>query len=390
MISQVSYRYFPALLACFMALAFFLPCHAFAQTLDIDKIVNIASSEFLSDEAFAAQTDLLEETPFGDDDLAFSVRLPKEWKPNIKMPIDMLGEKEGASLLGIVARYVSPAKDYLRSTFYLETIQLDYNIPIKYWFTSYVLARGYSLEAVTIHSNKKIEAIYVEVDGDNSYAVRLLALNNGGRMVLVRYRTPMAQYEAEKQMQAQVLSSFSLLKSQAGGAEEIKTHAFLSESYFDYPGTWKLIPTKVHSISRMQASLAQGKNLKRLDGQISIFLASQYEKTSLKNEVRLFKDKLNIKNYKLGGYIEKQDLIYDESMVFGVTEVYEMTPTVPTQVEYELWVSVMQNDDYYYLVSLLTPSRKNELYKWARNVEAYKTVVGSMRRYNSDDKFYIQ
>jgi hypothetical protein len=372
-----------------MALALFLPCQVAAQTLNIDDIDDIAPVDFLPEDVFLEQTELLEETPFGDESLAFSVQLPKGWASSIKLPIEMSNKEEGASLLGLVSRYVSPAKDYLRDVFSVEAVELKHNVPIKYWFTNYVLIHGYSLEAVTIHSNNKIEAIYVEVEGDNTSVVRILALSNGARMVLVRYRIPFDKYEEKKQIQAQVLRSFSLKTRQNDGAEEIRTHGFLSESYFDYLETWKLIPSKVASVDRMRASLVQGTDRNNLDGQMGIFLTSTYEKTSLKNEVRLFKEKLDIPKYKLGRFIEVADIDYHKDMTFGVTEVYEMIPTVSTQVEYELWVSVMQNNDYYYIVSLLTPAREDNQYKWSRNVSAFKTVVQSMRRYDDSDRLFI-
>tara|TARA_B100000508_G_scaffold140426_1_gene141398 strand:- start:1543 stop:2694 length:1152 start_codon:yes stop_codon:yes gene_type:complete len=381
MVSQDSSRSFSALLACFMALTVFLPCNVSAQTLNIDEIADIAPRAPLPEAEFNEQTMLLEQTPFNDESLSFSIRLPKGWVSNIKLPVEMIGEEKGASLLGVVARYVSPAKDYLRSSFSLETIKLTHNVPLKYWFTQYVLSQGYSLEAVTVHSDKKIEAIYVNVDGDNSDAVHIMAFSHGARMILVRYSVPMSRFESEKEMQAQVLSSFELLHPQSGGAEEIKTHAFLSESYFNYPSTWNLVPTAIRTIERMQVALVQGEDLEKLDGQIGVFLTNRYGNQSLQKEVRLFKEKLDIPDYKLGEYFEKRKMLYHSDMSFGVTEVYKMEPTVSTKSDYELWVSVMSNEDYYYIVSLLTPSREIDLYTWARNVEAYRIVVKTMRHF---------
>lgn len=379
--SQGYLRYFPILIICFMVVFLVLPSVTKAQSFDIDNIVDIAPTEPVANDVFESQTHLIRQTPFGDKSLEFSIRLPNEWVSNIKAPIDMIGKDEGASLMGVVARYVSPAKDYLRSSFSLEAIALNYNVPVKYWFTKYVLSQGYSLEAVTIHSDSKIEAIYVDVDGDNSYVIRVVAFSNGSKMVLARYSIPLKRFEEEKSVQAQVLDSFKLINRQDGGAEDLKTYAFLNESYFDYPETWTLVPTSIRSIDRMRAALVQGDDLNNLNGQVGIFLISSQGSTSLKDEVKLFKDKLDIPDYKLGKYLEKVKMAYSHDMNFGVTEVYELTPTVSTKLDYELWVSVMSSDDYYYIISLLTPSRDKDFYKWARNVEAYKIVVNTMRHY---------
>lgn len=391
MISQGSYRYFPALLACFIALFAILSSAAMAKILDIDKIVDIAPTKLIPKEAFESQTELLEKTPFDIDALAFSVRLPTGWISNLKMPVELLDSKKALNLSGIISRYVSPPIDYLRSFFSVEVVNLEYNIPIKYWFTTYALSHGYTLEAVTVDPKRdEIEAMYVDVNGDNTYAVRMRAFRSGARMIIVRYSVPMSRFNAEKAMQEQVLSTFALDNIDNSPVEGNKTYGFLTESYFDYPETWRLVPTKIRSINRMKASLAQGEGLKKLDGQMSIFVTSKFEKTSLKNEVRIFKEKIKIPNYELGAFIEKYKMRYHPDMTFGATEIYKMEPTVSTQVDYELWVTLMQNEDYYYIVSLLTPARGAEFYTWARNAEAYKIVVGSMRLYDSSDAMYIQ
>ena len=228
--SQGSYRYFPALLACFMALALFLPSITDAKTLYIEEVVDIAQTKLLPDEEFEAKTELLEETPFDVDALSFSVRLPKGWVSNLKIPVDMFDTKNERELSGVVTRYVSPPLNHLRSTFSVETANLEFNIPTKYWFTNYTLSHGYTLEAVTIHSKNKIEAVYVDVDGDNTSAVRIMVFRSGKRMIIVRYSAPMARFNTEKVMQEQVLASFSLARPEAVPVERNKTYGFLTKS----------------------------------------------------------------------------------------------------------------------------------------------------------------
>ena len=94
------------------------------------------------------------------------------------------------------------------------------------------------MEAVTVHSDEKVEAFYVDVSGDYSYAVRILAQRNGARMILKRYGIPLQWFKDEQVMQAQVLSSFKLKNPTSDNVEEMKEYGFLSESYFEYPEPW--------------------------------------------------------------------------------------------------------------------------------------------------------
>lgn len=397
-ISQGSPRSFSRLIASFMLLLAFFGNPAMSQTLDIDEIQDIAPVKLMSQEEFESKTDLIQETPFGDESLAYSLRLPKGWVSNVKAPVDILTKEEGASLLGIVASYVSPAKDHMRSYFSVESLELNYNVLAKQWFTNYVVNQGYSLEAVTVHSDEKVEAFYVDVDGDYSYAVRIIAQRNGARMILKRYGIPMQWFGGDKAMQAQVLASFALTNPTSENAEKMKKYGFLSESYLDYPETWELIPTRIRSVNRMKATLIQDtvddvsrqNKVNTLDGQITIFVTSRYEKTTLKKEVQLFKEKLEIPNYSLGGFLEKRDLKYHSDILFGATEVYSLLPDRTTKVDYELWVSVMYGDDYYYILSLLTPTREADFYKWARNTEAFRHVVSTVRQYDDEDDLIFE
>ncbi|NQZ14326.1 MAG: hypothetical protein HRT94_05840 [Alphaproteobacteria bacterium] len=389
---------FSRVIASFMLLLAFLCQPVAAKMLNLDEIVDIAPVTPIPLEEFDAKTELVEEVPFGDESLAFSMRLPNGWVSNVKAPVDLLLRDDESSLLGIVASYVSPAKDHMRSYFTVESLELKYNILTTQWFSNYVVSQGYSMEAVTVHSDEKVEAFYVDVSGDYSYAVRILAQRNGARMILKRYGIPLQWFKDEQVMQAQVLSSFKLKNPTSDNVEEMKEYGFLSESYFDYPETWELIPSKIKSVNRMKATLIQDttnairrrsdNKINALDGQMTMYVTSRYEKTTLKKEVQLFKDKLDIPDYTLGNFIEKREMKYHDDMAFGATEVYELVSERSTKVDYELWVSVMYGDDYYYIVSLLTPTRESNFYKWARNTEAYKYVIASVRQYD-DEGLYI-
>jgi len=204
-------------------------------------------------------------------------------------------------------------------------------------------------------------------------------------MMIARFKVPMPHYQEAKQLQAQVLQSFKLVKPNNERVEKLKTYGFLSESYFDYPETWSLLPSKIRTIERMQAKLALGQNLQRLDGQMGFFLsANDTNKTTLKKEVRDFKESFKVNDYKLSDFIERVEIDYNEEMDFGATEVYRMEPTISSKIEYELWVTILQNERYNYIVTLLTPARDADLYKWARNRVAYEAVVGSFRLKNED------
>ncbi|MEM9469306.1 MAG: hypothetical protein AAF988_04015 [Pseudomonadota bacterium] len=358
-----------------------------AQLLNIREIVDIQPVNFLSDEEFEEKTQKIDQVPFGDESLAFSLRVPEGWVSNIKAPLSTLDRKPDSSLLGIVVRYVSPPKNLVRSIFSVESLELTYNVKTEDWFTSYILSQGYSLEAVTIHGPDKIEAIYVDILDNESYAVRLMATSNGTRMILARYAVPLDRFNDEKIMQAQVLNSFALKNPNRRNSEEFKTYSFLNQSFFDYPASWALVPSKIKNINRMRSSLVQGDDKDRLQGQIVLNVISRKQQTTLKDEIRLFKKNLNIPDYKTGNLIERREIPTHPDINAAAHEIYALKAPKNTKVDYELWVSVLENDDYFYIAQLVTPTRELDFSQWARNSQAYEDFLASVRRYN-DEHFY--
>lgn len=373
--------------------ALFMPLQGKAQVIDLEKIPEIVETDDIPDAEFEAGTVLIKQMPFDDQYLEHKVRIPKDWKLRASKPRDSVSvedsidsldsdAKSTVKLFGTFAEYVSPPKEQIRSFFTLEALELDYEIEAQHWFINYIFSQGYSLEALRVISKTQAEGLYVQLIDNTTYLVRVMAFINGPRIVLARYYVPQQHYKEERALQAKVVNSFELLNIDTTGIEVMESFSFLNEAFFDYPASWFLIPSKIKTIARMKATLVQSKNIDSLSGQISMFLVSKIEKTTLQEEIQDFKSKLEIPDYSLGRYLGPEKLNYHSDIHFGATEVYEMQPDVVTQIDYELWVSVMETDGYYIIASLLTPGRGAEFYTWAQNQEAYKHVVATIRQYD--------
>ncbi len=357
--------------------------------MNLDKIKALTPVEYLPEEEFEGQTKLIEETPFDDNFLSYQMRIPKDWGDNLEIA-NKPASKKGLSqrVLGPVAHYVSPAKKHLRSFFTLETLDLTYEIGARNWFINYIVSNGLSLEQVGVESKKQVEAIYVEVKGDQTYVVRVKVMLNGPRMVVVRYYVPQEFYEEERVQQAQVLRSFELLNREEVGVEKLEIYGFLDQSFFDYPVSWTFNAPVVRSIDRMRAMLYHSTMVGKLDGQINMYLTNKQVNTTRSKEISLYQEKFQIEGYELGKYMESPRMEYHDDMNFGVTQVYEMNSNASNMFNYELWVSVLEGAEYIYVMSLLTPSRDEEFYTWARNVEAYRIVLKGMRRNDDSVDYY--
>lgn len=359
--------------------------------IDFSKIKPLGKVEFLAEDQFKSQTKLIDETPYDDEFLSYQVRLPEEWKEN-STNLDAINslDESGApqNVLGIVASYVSPPKNYLRSLFTVEAVELTHEINARNWFIHYILKSGLSIEQVGLEKDGQVEAIYIEIQGDITYVVRVKSIINGPRMVLARHYVPVDLYKEENVQQAQIINSFELTNRQDINIEPLKIHGFLDQSFFSYPTSWTLNAPSVRSIDRMNAQLFHRKENGKMAGQINLFLINKTLGTSRSQEINYYKDQFKLPNYKIDKLIEKVKTPYHPDMKFGVTQAYLMRATETRLLDYELWVSVLENDQYIYLVTLFTPSRNDDFYTWARNSQTFKLLLSNIRpEDDSVDKF---
>ncbi len=361
---------------------------AWAIGIDLDSIKPLTPIEYIPDKEFKEKTTLIKDIPFGDKFLAYRVRLPKGWSENLETTKPASEQGISQRVLGPIARYVSPPNQQLRSFFTIESLELTYEIGARNWFINYVVSNGLSLEQAGTESKRQVEAIYVEVQGDQTYIVRVKVMLNGSRMVVARYFVPQELYEEERVQQAQVIRSFELTNREEVGVEKLKIYGFLDQSFFDYPESWTLDAPIVRSIDRMKAMLYHSTMVGKLDGQINIYLTNKLTNTTRAKEIEYYREKFKIENYELGKYLESPEMEYHKDMIFGTTQVYEMNPLVSNMFDYELWVSVIEGEEYIYVLSLLTPSRNEEFYTWARNIEAYRIVLKGIRRNDESVDYY--
>lgn len=378
--------------------------------IDLTTIPKLTAYHMVPDGDFKKSTRVeTEKSPFGDDYLSYEIRLPKDWVSNSQDDKTLSFGKKALDddVPDILARYISAPKNLMRSNLVIEAQALSYEVSVQNWFVNFILKNGFSLTAMETKSDREIEALYVQVDKDTTYVVRIRVVVNGPRLILIRHYLPQENFEEEKGQQRQIVASFKLLNPTQERIEKQLEYGFLDQSYFNYPNSWTLNAKPIYSIERMSATIFResevlSKEEQRrgrrqgpapLDGQIKVNVVSKLLKTSLAQEVQTFRNAIDIKNYTLGKPIERITYKYDPSIKSGQAQVYSLVPSNPvTMGHYEIVISVMENNDFYYITSLVTPSRDQDFYIWARNIESVRIVNESLRRsnfrYNPNDPYY--
>ena len=359
-----------------------------AQSLDLDEIKPLPSyDKELSQKDFLDRTQLVEEMPRGDKFLGFKARLPKSWKRIGERIDDSDGEgsqqgdvKLSRRILGKIVKYYGTEVFTAPSRFEIQALELDQQITARNWFLGYILSNGYNMQGMKVYDDTKVEALYVTIEDSVSYVVRTLAIVNGPRMVLVSYYVPEAQFMQDRGLQEKVVQSFSFLSPEKIQLEPTQTYSFLELVHFDFPANWRLLSPNIHSLQNMDARLIRLEGEKSIIGDINIKIISTELETSLSQEVNFLKSDIREMGLEIGDLIETPTAYtFKPHITFARVEVYNIKPKDDTIQDHEYWLAVMAEDRYYYIVSMITPARMADFYKWAQNTEAFQTVIESMR-----------
>lgn len=375
------------------------------QKLDLTKVQKVPRYTDLSQEKFEAETQLREEKPFDDKYLAYTIRIPgnwtrspEDWQQKLQQQQQeeeerkaeiVLGtaQESGATtglsrrILGRLAKYYSPSRMGLPSYVDVSALELDYEISVRDWFLNYIMTRGYTLQGMEEVNSKRIEALYIIFEGDTSYVVRTVAEINGPRIVVASYYMPENFWMEERAFQEKVMSSFQFVSPEKPKIETARTYSFLEMLRFDYPASWNLFAPNVNSIDSMDVRLVNLNKDDTVNGQIDFHVFSTEMDTTLADEVEFVKDNTKEAGLDIGELIETTDAFkFNDYLFYSRVEVYDAPPRKDTRLpQHELWMAVLAEDRYYYIVTLLTPSRSADFFSWARNYAAYKRILESIR-----------
>ena len=377
----------------------------FAQKVDITKSDKVPRYDTLTEEQFAAQSDLYKEKPYGDKYLEYKIRLPKGWRKGSeewqgignedeerekeRNKQETLGTaKENVAtaamnqrVLGKLRRYFGANRIGTLSYLEVSALELDFDVSARNWFINYILNHGYTLEAMEEISAKRVEALYIVFDKDTSYVVRTVAEINGSRIVLVSYYLPETNWNEERAFQEKVITSFRFISPEDKKIEATRTYSFLEMLRFDYPVSWKLLAPNINTVDSMEVRLINKDKHEDMNGEIHFHVISTELDTTLTQEVGYIRDDIVDIGFRIGDMIGViNSYKFNDYLFFNRVEVYEASPKKGSGLrDHELWLAVMAEDRYYYIITMLSPSRDDDFYNWSRNVSALKIVLESIR-----------
>lgn len=377
--SYMEFRQMRFVCACFVLLLsmFVLPGKSFSFVMD--EFPPLPRVGTMSDEEFLQTSEVLEVKPKGESHLAFKLSVPRSWGVND----DEGGSNEyvfSRNIIGELVRIYSPPLMEYRSRITVEAVDLEHKVTAMNWFIYYAYVNGYAIQGVEEVVPGRIVAQYVIVEGDVAYTVRAVAEYSAKKMVIVKYYVPNRFEGKFKPLQERVIDSFVLQDPDKEFYEPVGTFSFLGIVKFDYPIDWELRTISVRDILRLHAYVVDISN-GSFHGRMDVYAINK-EETDFEEEFEKIQGKLSDSNLEIGDFVEEiTGYEFEKSIINSNINVYKTKNPDGRDAKYEYWQAVLEGDrDYSYVATMITLSREDGFYSWARNIEVFRDFAISIKQ----------
>ncbi len=316
--------------------------------------------------------------PLADEALSYELTLPKVWRET-----KSFGYSLSQDIFTDIGRYIGPVK-FNKANSYIVVQALDVGLQAsaKTMAAAHFMNNGFTVQGAHDFSRNDVETLHVEVSKGESYIVRSRFIINGGRLVMMSYYLPATSWNEERDLQFRVVRSFKLLNEVEAKIESAKTHEFWDVSSFKYPAVWTLEPGEAPTFDHMNVMLLNfdGDIKKRqnlvVKGRISVDLISRYVMPSLEDALVDQIDLMVSQGIVMKRKKEKFDApVWPEVFQNASASVYEVLDSYAPDQKMELWVVGAQALGYYYVFSMVTPTRDEDFMLWGENTEALQYII---------------
>tara|TARA_B100001989_G_scaffold240553_1_gene205720 strand:- start:3171 stop:4361 length:1191 start_codon:yes stop_codon:yes gene_type:complete len=336
-------------------------------------------------EAFKKDARMYKKRPYQQDVLAYKIYLPQDWKQGEEKKSSnfLMNEK----LFQELSVFYGPPKIAGRSKIVIQAINMKYDLTAKQWYIKYILESGYTMQGFVVHHERKVESLMIVMENDIAYGLRTLAHINGDKVILTQYYLPLTYWEEEKSLQEAVIKSFDLVKNINIKIGKSQKFQFLDVAEVFHPAHWQVAALPFRTVERMtvkflsvkESMMASSENISysSAEGNVDVVLVSKNLSNSLIEEIKKFRRELEGTGLLVGDKLKDYDVSYktNDKVSFSISEVYEGIDSNSDFIDYELWFTVMVGGNYFYFLTLLTPSQQEDYIAWAKNTRGYKEIV---------------
>ncbi len=357
---------------------------ATAQNLHDDFTKPMPDLKSISQEEFNKSSVLHEVLPSGFESLSYKLKLPKKWTRKDTSIGNLASLSSG--FLSDIDRYFGPPNIQGRSYFSVQAEKIEHKMTAEQWLILYMVENGYTIEGFEVHNDNRAEVLFVSIDNDVTYIVNAVVQLTGDKAIFAQLFIPSKEWKQQASTARLITGSFELDSIEDEQIEQFDVFHFLDIAEIAYPESWKLVAKPLKSVDEMEVSLLSvgaknqfsSKNI--LKGKIDVALASDYVIDDLEEAIKQHLKDKSVEHLLIqDAFEEHEDFTVNENIRVEQIKTYSAVDRSKSSIDYEYWLGVFSYDEYYYLISLLTPSRTANFPDWVRNTQTFRSVVQSAK-----------
>lgn len=355
--------------------------------------VKLPDGSVISKEVVDEKTQLTQQIPFGDKELEFRIRLPRNWFMSEFARYGLPGEENYAVLTNI-ARYFGPTIVDTRPYVWLETERLKRFMTAEAWTKAYMIKRGISPQVLQVVSPTEVQALYVDVRDLQSYAVRAHFRVEGDFMVMVSFGVPVDSYNDYKDIMGLSLNSFGLVRPVDRVIEAENNYRLLNVMSFKHYTSWLPKNEWAESTLRPFVELHNpqerwNENGDKLQGLILINVWRNSEQFTPERNIEEIKERLlqmsmtlqdaekpakdlplhgNFKTIQRTEYLARVNNYVRKDQ-------FDIVKSEQSVTNQEISITVLDNGYYRAYLTLITPLQGTNYVIWAQNQAAYDLLI---------------
>ena len=345
---------------------------------------DLPGAEVMTVAGFEKITTLKQVKPFADHSFSYSIRIPNQWEDTGNI---LRNDRDQGLTYGSIAEYTGPQSFGISPRIEVQIFELKNAIGAFHWLYDYLIGSGVSVEAIEYLDWDRAQALYVVFERGASFKVRSKVVLSGSKIVQISYLIPVSNWVGEKDLQAHLIDHFGIMDVPDEPVEPIRNFEIFNVINFSFFESWRFSAGKVTNVQDIQFNFTHESDRPKepndrflhIDGNLNVRLLGLDLNPNLAEILDGITKKAEASGYDLGAVIESVSTFAPKNgvEVIGI-ESYQLLDRSGTRIDHELWVAILKSAEYYYILSLDTPSREGKYLEWAHNIAALKILVESI------------
>lgn len=324
---------------------------------------------------------LVQDTPFGNRELAYRICVPKHF--GVEGGLRVSSPELETSSLKPLAIFRGETVQGSYAWIMLYAIRLTRELTAAHWLRNYAFQAEREVETLTELSPLFADALMTFELEKVPHTQRCIAKIDGDKLFFVQTFVPSEDYSDEAERLGLVVASFDL--QYASGVSYIEPRAFAhigGRMRIHHPSSWRPRPIEGLPEGKAALDLYQVDDAGTLTGLMRIKLAEKRIAPSMSVMLQGAFEELAD-----AGILPQEELT--NQRIENEVELYKSGQLIVYSAELregnvpqEIWIYIFETASQFNALWLITPARQSNFYAWAVNKRALELVIGSIR-YNA-------